>query len=190
MTKSHLSPEKKRLYDNCAVYCQKHGNSPAHTVKHTKRVCCNALWLVSSLRLEVDGDVDISAVIVASLLHDVSRSQGYSGPGHGKMSFLIAREFIDGLGLSDESVKLIDKCMTNHSIDKSGYRSSVEEKIVYDSDKLDGFGLRGVRRIFSYYYLEKKKGFGKVFEKISKGMKLRRENLHFEISRVRSRKWF
>ena len=177
-------PKKhQKLYDKCCTFCKNTTQSPSHNLNHHKRVLSNALWLVEKLRI----DVDMPSLIAGALLHDISRGNGGHGSTQGLGSWALGRRFLE-TNLNNKSLELSRKIIVNHSIEKHGIRKSNEERIVYDADKLHGFGLRGYWRCFLYFYIEKKRGIRYTLHKMKHGMELRRQHLHFTISKTKSRK--
>jgi len=171
-----------QLYKDCCAYCASTSQSPSHNLNHHKRVLSNALWLSKKLQLEVN----IPAIIASALLHDISRGNGGHGSTQGLGSWALGRRFLESK-LNGQTLELARKAIVNHSIEKHNVRKTNEERIVYDADKLDGFGLRGYWRCFLYFFLEKKRGLRYTMHKMKHGMELRRQHLHHEISKTKSR---
>ncbi|MAF99451.1 MAG: hypothetical protein CMH61_02460 [Nanoarchaeota archaeon] len=177
--------ELQFAYEKSVWYCKKYGNkSNGHTINHTHRVMLNALWLQRKLKLQCNTKL----LIISTLLHDISRSYGYCGDIHGFMSYKLVEDFLmNQLQLSNEELEIVKQAITKHCIDDKTVHQSIEEKVMYDADKLDGFGLRGMYRIFVYHYIERRNGVRFVLNKMNHGMNKRRNNLHFNISKKKSK---
>lgn len=178
--KMYKDQELKRVYFFSLNYCKKYGNkSNGHSYKHTQRVLKNAIKIIKKYKLRKK--VNVKTIIVSCLLHDISRSYGFNGKDHGQVSYNIVKGFLKNtLNFNKQELALIEPCMSNHCINNKKTHKSLEEKILYDADKNDGFGLRGYWRIFVYFYLERDQGLRTVWRKITVDMPKRKKELHFK----------
>lgn len=178
--------ELNLIYRKSLSYCKKFGSRcVGHDYRHTTRVLRNALFLIKKMKLW--SQVNIKVIIVSALLHDISRSYGFCGDLHGQKSFEIVKQFLKkDLNLNQQDLNLTKKAMTNHCIENQQLRKTLEEKIIYDADKLDGFGLRGLWRLSIYTLVERKEGLKGIYNRIRYKMPERRRNLHFKVSKNRS----
>ncbi len=174
------------IYSKSLSYCKKFGSQcVGHDYRHTTRVLRNALYLIKKIKLQTQ--VNIKVIIVSALLHDISRSYGFCGEVHGEKSFEIIKSFLEkDLSLSKDELELTNKTMTNHCIENKNLRKTLEEKIIYDADKLDGFGLRGLWRLSIYTLVERKEGIKGIWMRVRYKMPERRKNLHFKVSKNKS----
>ena len=90
----------------------------------------------------------------ALLLHDIIRTPETESR-HASLSAEKAREILPGFGYSQEEIKEIAYCIRNHSDSEEGNPQTLEAKILYDADKVDGIGPKGVERVI---FLAQEKG--------------------------------
>ncbi len=90
----------------------------------------------------------------ALLLHDIIRTPETENV-HASLSAREARKILPRFGYTDEEVEQIVHCIRNHSDSEEGSPESLEAKILYDADKVDGLGPEGVKRVIA---LAKEKG--------------------------------
>jgi len=99
---------------------------------HIERVRQNALML----QKKFGGDKEI--IEVAALLHDIGRIK--DSAQHGKYGVEISEEFLKKIGYPDEKRKKVVRVVAVHGRedwDTAGRPETLEEKIVYDADKMD-----------------------------------------------------
>ncbi|MBT3297346.1 hypothetical protein HN385_00320 [archaeon] len=174
------------IYKKSLSYCKKFGSHcVGHDYRHTTRVLDNALFLIKRMKLQ--NQINFKVIIASSLLHDISRSYGFCGLVHGLKSFEIIKLFLkQELNFNLGELDLIKKVMTNHCIEDVNLRKTLEEKIIYDADKLDGFGVRGLWRLSIYTIFEREEGLRGIWNRIVYKMPERRKNLHFKVSKMKS----
>ncbi len=117
------------------------GDSSGHDVYHTLRVHDLARTICS----KEGGDMDI--VRLAAILHDVDDRKLF-----GENGFANARRFMDS-----EHIDLDDQMFICDIISEISFKgkdsvrpSSLEGKIVQDSDRMDAIGAIGIARAFAY----------------------------------------
>ena len=110
---------------------------PAHGWEHTARV----LSLATRLALECGADVE--AVRLACLFHDAGR--GLDPRGHEERGAQLAEEFLRREGCPRELVEKVKRAVLKHHA-RPNELDTVEEKVVWDADKLDALGLVGLAR--------------------------------------------
>ncbi len=110
---------------------------PAHGWDHTSRV----LKLATELALKHDADVEV--VRLACIFHDCGR--GRDPRGHEERSANSAENFLRGEGLSEEMIRRVKNVILMHHASPEEL-DTVEEKILWDADKLDALGLIGLAR--------------------------------------------
>ncbi len=127
-------------------------DSPAcHDWDHTLRVRGNAMHLA-----RVEG-ADPLVVEVAALLHDIGRPQELADQGktdHAQLGAEMVLTLLPQLGVDDPRfIAHVAACIRTHR-----YRTrqpelipqSIEAKVVFDADKLDGIGAIGIARSFHF----------------------------------------
>ncbi len=120
----------------------------AHRWDHIQRVSDLAVFLAKK-----EG-ADVEVVKVASYLHDI----GYRGmtttemveKDHAAPSVVMAQEFLGSLGLEKDFIEKVSEAIDAHRSSRIHDKSSIEAQCVHDADKLEGAGVRGFMRIFSW----------------------------------------
>lgn len=127
-------------------------NSPGcHDWGHTERVLHNARLIAKR-----EANVNIKVVEAAALLHDIGRPEEFHSDGkhcHAEIGGAKAAVILSECGYKDkEFIAKVCECVRKHR-----YRArskerpvSIEEKIVYDADKLDSIGAVGIGRAFHF----------------------------------------
>nr|HDO80376.1 HD domain-containing protein [Candidatus Bathyarchaeota archaeon] len=110
---------------------------PAHGWDHMKRV------LTCSTRLALKYDADVEAVRLASILHDAGR--GKDEARHAEIGVSVARSLLEGR-IPEERLEKVIKAILSHHTDHPERLTSLEEKILWDADKVDALGLLGLAR--------------------------------------------
>jgi len=108
---------------------------PAHGWEHTERV----LKLATDLALEHGADVE--AVRLAAIFHDVGRR----AVEHSEESARLAAAFLLAEGWPEERVGLVRQAILKHHAEP-GELKELEERILWEADKLDALGLVGLAR--------------------------------------------
>ena len=127
-------------------------DSPAcHDWDHTLRVRNNAM------RLAKAEGADALVVEVAALLHDIARPQELADQGksdHAQLGAEMVLALLPTLGVTDNAfIAHVADCVRTHR-----YRTrtpelkpaTLEARIIFDADKLDGIGAIGIARSFHF----------------------------------------
>ena len=81
------------------------------------------------------------------MLHDID--QPYNNKqNHVELSAKKATELLRSAGYSDEDIYKVEIVISEHSSEKISNFTSMESKILFDADKLDGLGASGIARVF------------------------------------------
>ena len=112
-------------------------SDPAHGWDHTIRV------LALATELAMDTGADVEAVRLACIFHDVER--GLDPRGHEVRSARLAERFLRKEKCPRELVEKVKRAILKHHA-RPGELESLEEKILWDADKLDALGLVGLAR--------------------------------------------
>lgn len=113
----------------------------AHSFNHVKRVTQIAAFIA-----EREG-ADIDLVQVGALVHDVGWSVGQP---HNETGATLANQILKELGYpNDESAKVV-RIVLLHPLDFRDRLKTLEEKVVWDADKIDLLGAVGVARGFHW----------------------------------------
>jgi uncharacterized protein len=121
--------------------------SIAHRADHLERVRQNARRIAATL----DG-VDYELLELAVLLHDVDQPVGKKGE-HVALSMKVAEKVLDEAGYPKDRTSLLLQIISEHSSEHVDTLkpTSIEAKILFDADKLDGLGAIGISRVFSLF---------------------------------------
>lgn len=122
-----------------------------HDFDHTLRVRANARQLAG----EEGGDLFI--IECAALLHDIGRNAEFADQGqscHAVVGAEKSPDILRTVGLDDETIiARITACVESHRYRDRNHgstRKSIEEKIIFDADKLDAMGAIGIGRAFHF----------------------------------------
>lgn len=119
----------------------------AHDKEHIYRVLYTALDIA-----EHESNVNYEVLIVACLLHDIGRQEQFDDPSlcHAVVGAEKAYDFLTKNGFSTEFAKQVSSCIKVHRFRSSNPPRSIEEKILFDSDKIDATGTLGIARTIFY----------------------------------------
>jgi uncharacterized protein len=96
---------------------------------------------------------DLGVIEIAALLHDIARKKEMNSKGkicHAQESAKFAKPILKKYKLDKEQIDNILHCIEAHRFRKSLAPKTIEAKIIYDADKLDGIGTVGIGRIFLF----------------------------------------
>ena len=119
-----------------------------HDWEHTKRVIHNSEYL-----LQFEKDADKETVRLGALLHDIARADEIAIKGkqcHAVRGAEVTDNILRKLCISDDLRKSVVSCVRKHRYRSSDQPVTIEEKIVYDADKLDSIGAVGIGRAFLF----------------------------------------
>lgn len=119
----------------------------SHDFDHTMRVCRNAEMLLEELP-----DADRDVVRLAAVLHDVARPEEKACRKvcHAARGAEIAAEILEDLHVEKAFAGRIVAAVRTHRYRDDNAPQTLEEKIVYDADKLDSLGAAGIGRAFLF----------------------------------------
>jgi uncharacterized protein len=119
--------------------------SVAHRMDHFHRVACNAR---SILKFYPDADVEI--LYLAVLLHDVDQPFNDKA-NHVARSAALAERLLSEIEYPPARAARVLDLIREHSTEHIGSvrPSTIEAKILFDADKLDGLGAFGILRVFA-----------------------------------------
>lgn len=123
-----------------------------HDWSHTWRVLHNARIIAAG-----EKKADIQVVEAAAVLHDIARPEELKSKGklcHAVIGSKIAEKYLRKCEFrNEEFIANVCNCVKTHRYrSRSGGRNPlhIEEKIVYDADKLDSIGAVGIGRAFHF----------------------------------------
>jgi len=133
---AHLVQTAKNLFD---------GQDPAHDWEHNLRV------IGMCERIGREEGAQMTILRLAALLHDIGRAEERrTGECHAEISARCAGELLQVEGMEPEKITKIQATILAHRFRKERPPVSLEEKILFDADKLDSIGAIGVARAFAY----------------------------------------
>ncbi len=121
------------------------GKDPVHGWPHVERV----LGLVLRLSEKYRDRIDLEALVVATLLHDIGRrfEEDY-GEHHAVISARLAKHLLKAMGYNEDFIGRVEEIILSHSFSLNKKPESLEAMILSDADKLDAIGAIGVVRAF------------------------------------------
>jgi uncharacterized protein len=119
----------------------------AHNLDHVFRVY-NLCLLVA----KHEENVDLEVLIPSALLHDIARveeSKDKTGKlDHAILGSEIAEDILRKLQYEEDKIEKIKHCIISHRFRTGNEPTTIEAKILFDSDKLDALGASGIARTF------------------------------------------
>jgi uncharacterized protein len=111
-----------------------------HGYEHTERVIelCN--------RLGAQLGADMSILLPAAILHDISREE----ENHAERGAVEAAKILEESGYDPEKIPLVCEAIQVHSFSRGEKAKTLEAMILSDADKLDAMGAVGVYRTALY----------------------------------------
>ena len=122
-------------------------NKGSHDFDHTERVYNMAVHLA-----KVEG-ADLEIIKIAALMHDIARKEEDDSNGtinHALKGAEISREILMDLGVGEDRIDQICECIARHRFRDNNHPETLEEKIIFDADKLDSIGAVGLGRAFLF----------------------------------------
>ena len=121
-----------------------------HDLDHTLRVTANAGRLCDELP-----DADRLTVLLAAMLHDIGRPVEHCSGGrvcHAQVGSVLAREYLRSRSaISSTRREAVVSAVARHRYRMISMRpETLEEKILFDADKLDSLGAVGIGRAFLF----------------------------------------
>lgn len=120
-----------------------------HDFDHVSRVLHNARLI---LKKETSANSEI--VELAAILHDIARPEEMKANGkvcHAVLGADLCFDFLMKCGFTDNATnRQVSECIKRHRYRGSNKPETINEKIVYDADKLDSIGAVGIGRAFHF----------------------------------------
>ena len=121
--------------------------SGCHEWEHTERVYNMAIHIGKKEK------ANLKVLGLAALFHDIAREEEDKSNGkidHAEKGAILAKEILGKYDLTDDELGNIAHCIQTHRYRNNKIPETIEAKILYDSDKLDGIGAIGIGRAFSF----------------------------------------
>ncbi|MGI5957998.1 MAG: HD domain-containing protein [Massiliimalia sp.] len=122
-------------------------NDIAHGRDHVYRVLYTALDIA-----QYEKQVDQNILIAACLLHDIGRKEQLENSAlcHAQVGAKKAEQFLLEHGFSSDFSKRVASCIRAHRFRSENPPTTIEEKILFDADKVDVTGVTGIARTLGY----------------------------------------
>jgi uncharacterized protein len=142
-----ISPVGQKIERMVQDLVEKDDQSVAHRIDHIRRVMRNARTIAQSYP-----DVDRQILELGVLLHDVEQPY-YDKANHVSRSMEVARRVMGEAGVAAQTIDRVVQVIYEHSSEHIAERkpSSIEARILFDADKLDGVGASGILRVVSLF---------------------------------------
>ena len=134
--------EVELIQDAMAFIKEKHGESEQHDYSHILAVVNYAIQIAQAIPEEVDPFV----LICGALFHDIGWIGTVTGVMHGLRGATVTDEYFAATWVSEDVQIRIKRVVIRHTISSHLLPETVEEKIVWDADGLEGLGLMGMLR--------------------------------------------
>jgi uncharacterized protein len=112
-----------------------------HSYAHVDRVFKIASYLAERER------ADLELVQIGAILHDIGRTVGEP---HSETGARLASEILSGTDFPHERSDRVARIILCHALPMRDKLETLEEKIVWDADKIDLLGASGVARVFHW----------------------------------------
>jgi uncharacterized protein len=139
-----FSPACQAIADRVRLLVDTERQSVAHRMDHLERVARNARNIMVSYP-----ETDTEILLLAVLLHDVEQPFDDKA-GHVARSATVAERLLGEIVYPTERTARVLQVIREHSSEHvtTTPPTSIEAKILFDADKLDGLGPHGILRVF------------------------------------------
>jgi uncharacterized protein len=138
-------PACRRIEDRVRDLIETERQSVAHRMDHLQRVARNARAILASYPA-----ADAEIVLLAVLLHDVDQPFD-DKKNHVSRSARLAERLLAEIEYPAERAARVLEAIRQHSTENvaDAPPTTVEARILFDADKLDGLGPHGILRVFA-----------------------------------------
>lgn len=112
-----------------------------HSFEHVERVFKIATFLAEEEK------ADVELVQVGALLHDIG---WIVGKPHNENGAKLAREILEEINYPEEQIEKVARIVLYHDLDFKNKLETLEERIVWDADKIEILGILGMVRTFHW----------------------------------------
>ncbi|MDE7339181.1 MAG: HD domain-containing protein [Lachnospiraceae bacterium] len=139
-----MTEENYLQWENYMLSCME---DSAHDKEHIYRVLYMALEIART-----EQNVDYDVLVCACLLHDIGRKEQYENPAicHAKAGADKAYAFLVENHYAKAFAERVSRCIRVHRFRKDCRPENIEEKILFDADKIDVSGTIGIARTLMY----------------------------------------
>lgn len=137
----------KAAYEKLESYMLACMEDAAHDKEHVYRVLYAALDIAAHER-----GANLDVLIAACLLHDIGLREQFADPAvdHAEAGAVKAVQYLTANGSTPEFAAKVAGCIRAHRFRNAQPPSTIEEKILFDADKLDAAGVIGIARTICY----------------------------------------
>ena len=115
----------------------------AHDYDHIVRV----MALAETIQAREGGD--LPTIWAAVALHDIGQArERRSGGDHAQIGAEMAANLLTGTRFPQEAIAIVQQAIRDHRMTGNGVPQSLEGRILYDADKIDGLGAVGIGRLY------------------------------------------
>ncbi len=139
-----LTRRQTRLLQYVEHYFRQHRPDAAHEIDHIQRV---TFWAEKLARAE---KADSEVVIAAAILHDIGMPK-FGDARHATEGAKMAVPILKQSGYSASQIQSICSAIVHHTTEVNDPPRTLEEKVVFDADKLDAVGPISLHRWFFDY---------------------------------------
>jgi uncharacterized protein len=122
-----------------------------HDWEHTQRVLHNALIIADA---EAQHGPDLNVIAYAALLHDIARSEELLADSkvcHAELGAQMVADIFQKLNILNVDPLIVAECVRRHRYrNNKNTPETIEQKIIFDADKLDSLGAIGVARAIHF----------------------------------------
>lgn len=132
-----------------AIVQKKLSGAPGcHDFSHTLRVLRNTELLLRSEHSEQE-----FAILTAALFHDFARPEEIASKGtidHAVLGAELVKKELEDASCDPDFIRIVTESIRRHRYRGKHPPETLEEKILYDADKLDSTGAFGIARAFFF----------------------------------------
>jgi len=121
--------------------------SGCHDWDHVERVFNLAMKIAKKEK------ADLEVIRYAAMLHDIGREAQDKSKGkicHAEEGARLAEETLTKYKFPQEFIQKVIHCIETHRFRKNNIPESLEAKVLFDADKIDGIGAVGIGRAFLF----------------------------------------
>ncbi|EKD58281.1 MAG: hypothetical protein ACD_56C00159G0010 [uncultured bacterium] len=122
-------------------------NDGCHDWSHVQRVTKIAMHIGKIEK------ADLFVLEISAILHDISREHEIMSKGkscHAIAGSKLAVDLLAKYKIDSEIIQRISRCIVTHRNRTIHKPQTIEEKILFDADKLDAIGAVGIGRVFMF----------------------------------------
>jgi len=123
--------------------------SISHRTDHFERVWQRAESIAKKIMEEQNIVIDMEALKIACWIHDLNESYKGKKVNHVKDSMADGKALMLKVGYPENRINVVLGIVSEHSSESIKAPTSIEAKILFDADKLDGLGAIGIARVFA-----------------------------------------